>query len=257
MRAQHRARRRLPDHRVAHQRGRRRKVAGNRGEVERRHRVDEALERPVLHAVPHDVAADRLLLVELLRVVRVESPEVDQLRRRIDLGLDRRLRLTQHRRRIQRRAPRRRQQLRGSSETPPHDPASGQLAHSRRASSAASIAWLTCAGSAACQSASTCRWSCGITDCSVRPVLISHPPITSGMSIRSPAICASRALSSARSGEAGQVGLILIVGGKGHCCSCRSHSEIRPNQHRRKSHPSTATHRHGLHAAVHRARSRR
>ena len=46
-------RRRLPDHRVAHQRGRGGQVAGDRGEVERRDRVDEALERAVVHAVPH------------------------------------------------------------------------------------------------------------------------------------------------------------------------------------------------------------
>ena len=114
--AQHRARCRLPDHRVAHQRRRGRKVAGNRREVEGRHRVDEALERSILHAVPHHVAADRLLLVELLCEVRIESPKVDQLRRRIDLRLDHRLRLTQHRRCIQGRPPGGRQQLRCAQE---------------------------------------------------------------------------------------------------------------------------------------------
>ena len=46
-------RRRLPDHRVAHQRRRGRQVAGDRGEVERRDRVDEALQRPVVDPVPH------------------------------------------------------------------------------------------------------------------------------------------------------------------------------------------------------------
>ena len=61
--AQHRARRRLPDDGVAHQRRRGRQVAGNRREVERRDRVDEALERPVLELVPHRVRADRLLRV--------------------------------------------------------------------------------------------------------------------------------------------------------------------------------------------------
>ena len=114
--AQHRARRRLPDHRVAHQRRRRRQVAADRREVERRHRVDESLERAVVHLIPHARAADRLLAVELLREVRVEAPEVDQLARRIDLGLERRLRLAEHRRGVERRAPRRREQLRGAEE---------------------------------------------------------------------------------------------------------------------------------------------
>jgi hypothetical protein len=39
---------RLPDHGVAHQRRGGRQVAGDRGEVERRDGVDEALERPVV-----------------------------------------------------------------------------------------------------------------------------------------------------------------------------------------------------------------
>ena len=57
-----------------------------------------------------------LLLVELLRVMRIEPPEVDQLRRRIDFGLDHRFRLTQHRGGVQRSAPRRRQQFGGLQE---------------------------------------------------------------------------------------------------------------------------------------------
>ena len=52
MRAEHRGRGRLPDDRVAHQRGRGRQVAGDRREVEGRDRVDEALERPVLEPIP-------------------------------------------------------------------------------------------------------------------------------------------------------------------------------------------------------------
>ena len=44
--------RRLPHHHVAEQRGRGRQVPGDRGEVERRDREHEALERPVLHPVP-------------------------------------------------------------------------------------------------------------------------------------------------------------------------------------------------------------
>jgi hypothetical protein len=47
------------------------------------------------------------------------------------------------------------------------------------------------------------RWSCGITDCPVRPVRISLPPMMIGMSSFSPAICFRRAFSSARSGVPG------------------------------------------------------
>jgi hypothetical protein len=56
--------------------------------------------------------ADRLFGVQLLREVRVEPPEIDHFRRRVDFCLERRLRLSQHRRGVQRCAPRRRQQLR-------------------------------------------------------------------------------------------------------------------------------------------------
>ena len=52
-------------------------------------------------------------------------------------------------------------------------------------------------------SASTCSRSCGITAGRVLPVETSLPPITSGTSIRSPAICSSRAVSEARSGLPG------------------------------------------------------
>ncbi len=54
-------RRRLPHHGVAHQRRRGRQVAGDRGEVERGDRVDEALERPVLDPVPDAGGGDRLV----------------------------------------------------------------------------------------------------------------------------------------------------------------------------------------------------
>ena len=112
--AQHRGGGRLPDDRVAHQRGCGREVAADRGEVERRDGVDEAFDRPVLHLVPDAGAADRLLAVELLREVRVEAPEVDHLGRGVDLGLERRLRLAEHRRGVQRRAPGGGEQLGGA-----------------------------------------------------------------------------------------------------------------------------------------------
>ena len=79
----------------------------------------------------------------------------------------------------------------------------GQLAHSRRAAAAASIACATCSFDALCQSARTWPWSCGITAFAVSPLRTSCPPMTSGISIRSAAIAFSRALSSARSGDPG------------------------------------------------------
>jgi hypothetical protein len=75
--------------------------------------------------------------------------------------------------------------------------------HSRRAAMAALMAIWTCFGSAMCQSASTCLCLNGITDCCVLPVRTSLPPMMSGISTRSVAIDASRALSSTRSGDPG------------------------------------------------------
>jgi hypothetical protein len=65
------------------------------------------------------------------------------------------------------------------------------------------MACVTCFDDALCQSASTCRWSCGITDCAVSPVRISLPPMMRGISIRSFAISLSRSLSAFFSGEPG------------------------------------------------------
>ncbi len=107
-------RRRLPQHGVAHERRRGRQVAGDRGEVERRDRVDEALERPVVGAVPHAPRVrDRLLGGDLLGVVDVEPPEVDQLAGRVDLGLERGLGLAEHGRGVETLAPRAGEQLGG------------------------------------------------------------------------------------------------------------------------------------------------
>ena len=105
-------RRRLPHHRVAHQRRSGRQVAGDRGEVERRDRVDEALERAVVHAVPDALGVQRRLLLEdLPGEVDVEPPEVDQLAGGVDLGLVRGLGLTEHRCGVELLAPRAGQQL--------------------------------------------------------------------------------------------------------------------------------------------------
>ena len=104
-------RRRLPDDGVAHQRRCRRKVACDCGEVERGDRVDEALERPVVGAVPHPSAAHRLLHEDPAREGDVEPPEVDQLARCVDLRLVGRLGLPQHRGRDQLLPPWTRQQV--------------------------------------------------------------------------------------------------------------------------------------------------
>jgi hypothetical protein len=116
VRGEHRRSRRLPDDDVAHQRGRGRQVGGDRGEVERRDREDEALERPVLHPVPDPLRRLGLLRVEARHELDVEAEEVDRFARRVDLGLVRRLRLPEHRRRVERVAPRPRQELGGAEQ---------------------------------------------------------------------------------------------------------------------------------------------
>ena len=116
VRGEHRRRSGLPEHDVAHQCGRARQVAADRGEVERRHREHEALERPVLHAVPDAGRRDRLLGVDPRHVLDVEAEEVDQLARGVDLGLVRGLRLAEHRGRVERVAPRAGEQLGGAEE---------------------------------------------------------------------------------------------------------------------------------------------
>ena len=103
--------RRLPHDGVAHQRRGGRQVAGDRGEVERRDRVDEALERAVVDAVPDAGPTDRLVGEDLPGERDVEPPEVDELAGRVDLGLDRRLGLAEHRRRVEPVAPRPGQQV--------------------------------------------------------------------------------------------------------------------------------------------------
>ncbi len=83
----HRRRSRLPDHRVPHQRRGGGQVAGDAGEVERRHGEHEPFQGAVLQVVPAGHAGLRLLHVDLLHVCRVVSPKVDQLAGRIDLRL--------------------------------------------------------------------------------------------------------------------------------------------------------------------------
>ncbi len=98
-------RRGLEDDRVAHERGRGRKVGGDRSEVERAHSEDEAFERPVFEAIPRGAVVERLLAQQLVGEERVVAPEIDGLTGRIDLRLVHRLRLAQHRGRVDRVAP--------------------------------------------------------------------------------------------------------------------------------------------------------
>ena len=105
---------RLPDDGVAHERRGGRQVAGDGGEVERRDRVDEALERAVVGAVPDALGVERRLLLEdLAGEVDVDAPEVDELARGVDLGLVGRLALAEHRRGVEAGAPRSGEQLGG------------------------------------------------------------------------------------------------------------------------------------------------
>jgi hypothetical protein len=111
-----RGRGRLPEDGVAHQRGAAGQVGGDRREVEGGHGEDETLERPVLHPVPRSGRRARLLVVDPQHELDVEAQEVDHLARRVDLRLMRRLRLAEHRRGVERRAPRPGEQLRGAKE---------------------------------------------------------------------------------------------------------------------------------------------
>jgi hypothetical protein len=99
-------RRGLPHHGVAHQRGRRGQVAGDRGEVERGDRVHEAFERAVVEAVPHARRGERLLAEQLLSEVDVEAQEVDELAGGVYLRLVHRLGLAEDRSAVDRVAPR-------------------------------------------------------------------------------------------------------------------------------------------------------
>ena len=91
--------RRLPDHRVAHQRRRGREVAADRGEVERGDRQDEALQAALVEVVELPGRRRGLGLVDLGGEVGVVAEEVGQLAGGVDLGLVEGLRLTEHGRR--------------------------------------------------------------------------------------------------------------------------------------------------------------
>jgi hypothetical protein len=79
----------------------------------------------------------------------------------------------------------------------------GNRCQSSHASAEAAMARSTSAGPALCTCARTCSLSCGMTASKVSPVGISSPPITTGISIGSAAIAASRDCTSERSLEPG------------------------------------------------------
>ena len=102
----------LPDDGAPHQRWRAREVGADGREVERADREHETLERPVLEPVPDAGRGHGLLFVDARQVARVEPEEVDRLAGSVDLGLVRRLRLSEHRCRVEGVAPRPCQELR-------------------------------------------------------------------------------------------------------------------------------------------------
>ena len=103
--------RRLPDHRVAHQRGSGREVGGDRGEVERGDGQHEALERAVVQPVPHpgplSGCCSRISRAKAT-LKRQKSVICTPRRSRPDAGLA----LTEHGRRVERGPPRAGQQIR-------------------------------------------------------------------------------------------------------------------------------------------------
>src|SRR5581483_820921 len=97
----------------------------------------------------------------------------------------------------------------------------GQRDHDSQAAAAASTACCTCSAPTWWTSASTCSLSCGITAGVVPAPFTSLPPITAGISIRSPRICSSRRSRLARSGLPGAyswMGSFRAGGGRNKPC---------------------------------------
>ena len=206
-------RRRLPHHHVAEQRRRGRQVAGDRGEVERRDRQHEALERAVLEPVPRAGRGARLLGEQPPREVHVVPPEVDQLAGGVDLGLVHGLGLAEHRRGVDGRPPRPGEQVGGAQEDR-GAVVEGQLAPPGRRRPAASIAAVTSSSVALPSSPSTCRWLCGWTTSTRSPPPIRcSPPMVMVSSARSPARSLSLALQHAALLAARGVEPDRLVGG--------------------------------------------
>src|SRR5436189_301154 len=75
-----------------------------------------ALEISEAEPLPRRRVIERLIAQKLVAEVRVVAPEVDRLARGVDLGLVHRLRLTEHRGRVDRVSPRPREQRRRAKE---------------------------------------------------------------------------------------------------------------------------------------------
>ena len=86
----------IPEHGVAAARGGGRQIAGDGSEVERGNGEDEAAERAQFDPVPDARRGVRLVLHQLLQVMSIEGEEVDELGGGGDLGLMRRLGLSEH-----------------------------------------------------------------------------------------------------------------------------------------------------------------
>ena len=93
---QHRGGGRLPHDGVAHDDRGSGQVGADGGEVEWGHREDEALQRAVVHPVPHVGIRDGLLAVDVLHELGVVAEEVGGLAGAVDLRLEGALGLPQH-----------------------------------------------------------------------------------------------------------------------------------------------------------------
>ena len=86
----------LPNHNVAHQCSHCWQVAGDGREIERRDGKHKPFERPVFQTVPNAVSAFRLLCMNFLGIISVESQEIRKFTCRINFSLKTVFSLRQH-----------------------------------------------------------------------------------------------------------------------------------------------------------------
>ena len=116
---------------------------------------------------PHSRPGDGLLRVHPPREEGVEAPEIHDLARGVDLGLDRRLALSEHGRRVELHPPGSGEQLGRAEENRGGGPPRPKFDHSAQAAREASMAACASAAPAMWQRASACAWSCGIVTSNV------------------------------------------------------------------------------------------